>query len=118
MTDIKVGDYVRHVREGEVYQIRTGLVGSIAHIRLDKGGVVAVYADECTVIDPPVRVGDVISYEKALTLPYNSVVFGMESHASYQVGVNTLWHGVVRMTERGGHQQRQEYEVLKIMREK
>ena len=110
MTDIKPGDYVRSVCEGEVERVTRGSSNrDVVHFRTRDEKTRYAYADECTVIDPPVKVGDEITYEQAIKLPSNSVLLGLVLPNAYQVRDGGLWCGDGPTPARG-----QRFRVLHI----
>lgn len=89
MTDIKLGDYVRYTVEGEVTSVSCGSL----MIRTPKGSNRWAEVKECVKIAHPPKVGDVLTYEQAIKLPWRSVVIGTSSHEPYKVLEGHLYYG-------------------------
>lgn len=89
MTDIKIGDYVRYTVEGEV----RGFGDSSLMIRTPKGSHRWAEVKECVKIAHPPKVGDVLTYDQAIKLPWRSVVIGTLSHDPYKVLDGHLYYG-------------------------
>ena len=85
MTDIMPGDYVRLTVEGEVERVVVTGRRPVVYFRTSDGNGHAATVDQLTVIDPPVRVGDEISYEQAKRLPFGSVALGVLNKKPYLV---------------------------------
>lgn len=101
MTDIKPGDHVRVTFEGRVVE-RYKIVDDWVRVKTEGMGILSAKIAHCTVIDPPVRVGDEISYEQAQRLPGGSAVLGLDYCNArypdvYSVRRDDLWWGARRI---------------------